>query len=114
VVLALAGLLAMAAPAAADVVPSVDCVAPAADTVNVYFGYANDGPQQTIEFGNQNQVAPGSGFQGQPTVFNQGKRLPRLLSATARIAVHLVVPASAVVNPDRLVEPSSANSKTTA
>lgn len=70
--LALAGLSAMAGPAAADVVPFVDCVAPGSGTVNVYFGYANDGEQTSIVFGEQNQVVPGIGYQGQPQVFNQG------------------------------------------
>lgn len=70
--LALAGLTASAGRAEADVVPFVDCVTPGPGTVNVYFGYTNDGEQQTIAFGEQNQVVPGIGYQGQPTVFNQG------------------------------------------
>lgn len=70
--LALAALLAMASPAAGDVVPFVDCVGPGPGTVNVYFGYTNDGPEQGIGFGEQNEIVPGIGFQGQPTVFNQG------------------------------------------
>lgn len=70
--LALAGLLAMAGPAAADVVPFVDCVGAGSGTVNVYFGYTNDGEQASIGFGEQNQIVPGIGYQGQPTVFNRG------------------------------------------
>lgn len=70
--LALAAFLAMAGPAAADIVPFVDCVTPGSGTVHVYFGYTNDGVAQSIPFGEQNSVFPGIEFQGQPTVFNQG------------------------------------------
>jgi hypothetical protein len=70
--LVLAGLTASTGRAAADVVPFVDCVTPGPGVVNVYFGYTNDGEQQTILFGEQNQVVPGLGYQGQPTIFNQG------------------------------------------
>ena len=72
VALALSASLATAAPAAADVVPFVDCVGAGTGTVNVYFGYTNDGPAQSILFGEQNEVVPGIGYQGQPTVFNTG------------------------------------------
>jgi uncharacterized repeat protein (TIGR01451 family) len=46
----------------------------------VYFGYVNDGAPQNIEFGNENQVIPGFGFQGQPTIFNSGS-YPRVFRA---------------------------------
>jgi hypothetical protein len=78
--LALVGALAMARPAAADVVPFVDCVGAGSGVVHVYFGYTNDGSQQSIEFGDQNQVVPGLGYQGQPTVFNPGT-YPRVFRA---------------------------------
>ena len=54
--------------------PVVDCMVPEGhpDNFYVYYGYVNPGPQITIDFGEQNQVIPGSGFQGQPTVFNIG------------------------------------------
>jgi uncharacterized repeat protein (TIGR01451 family) len=74
---------AFAAPAArADIVPFVDCVAPnpATGTWLVYFGYTNDGSQMSIPFGSENQVIPGFGFQGQPTVFNIGT-YPRVFRA---------------------------------
>lgn len=70
--LALAAFLATAGPAAGDVVPVVDCVAPGTGTVNVYFGYTNDGVSEAIPFGEANEVVPGIQFQGQPTVFNSG------------------------------------------
>ncbi len=69
--LALVGLLASASPAAADVVPFVDCVTPGPGTVYVYFGYTADS-QQSITFGEENQIVPGLGYQGQPEVFNRG------------------------------------------
>jgi hypothetical protein len=69
---AIAGLLATASPAAADIVPFVDCVGAGPGTVNVYFGYANDGEAASIGFGEENQVIPGIGYQGQPTIFNRG------------------------------------------
>lgn len=72
IVVAIAGLLATASPAAADVVPFVDCVGAGPGTVNVYFGYANDGESASIGFGEENQVVPGIGYQGQPTIFNRG------------------------------------------
>src|SRR5262249_56559350 len=64
-----------AAGAGADVVPAVDCFVAngSGPSVNkVYFGYANDGAQTPIAFGDQNQIVPGIGFQGQPTGFNTG------------------------------------------
>jgi hypothetical protein len=78
---AIAAFLAMASPAAADVVPIVDCVAPGPGTVNVYFGYTNDGIPQSIPFGEQNMIVPGIEFQGQPTVFDDGTYL-RVFRAT--------------------------------
>lgn len=45
----------------------------------IYFGYEADA-QQLLEFGDANQVHPGLGYQGQPTVFNVG-RYPRVFSA---------------------------------
>jgi hypothetical protein len=70
--LALASFLVSAGPAAGDVVPTVDCVAPGSGTVNVYFGYTNDGISEGIPFGEGNEVVPGIQFQGQPEVFNAG------------------------------------------
>jgi hypothetical protein len=72
VVLVLTGLGTTAAPAAADIVPFVDCVTPGTGPVNVYFGYTNDGETTSIPFGEQNEIVPGLGYQGQPTVFNKG------------------------------------------
>ncbi len=63
--------------------PIVDCITPSgtADNVwHVYYGYVNSGSQQFIDFGDQNQVAPGLGFQGQPLVFNTGS-YPRVFRA---------------------------------
>lgn len=69
---AFAACLAMAGPAAGDVVPFVDCVAPGPGTVNVYFGYTNDGPSVSIPFGEGNEIFPGIQYQGQPTVLDEG------------------------------------------
>jgi hypothetical protein len=75
------------APRAADaqalpITPIVDCLQlnTATGTYWVYFGYVNTGSPATIEFGSQNQVIPGFGFQGQPTVFNTGS-YPRVFRA---------------------------------
>lgn len=69
--LALAG--AGPSPAAA-VTPVVECMSPTetAGVLHVYYGYVNPGAPATIDFGTTNQVIPGFGFQGQPTVFNTG------------------------------------------
>src|SRR3954449_8596382 len=77
----LAGLTG-AVPALA-VTPIVDCRAPntATGTQWVYFGYVNSAAPVNIDFGTQNQVIPGFGFQGQPTVFNTGS-YPRVMRAT--------------------------------
>lgn len=63
--------------------PIVDCITPAGAGENVWhvhYGYVNSGPQAYIDFGDQNQVVPGLGFQGQPTVFNPGS-YPRVFRA---------------------------------
>ncbi len=55
--------------------PFADCVVPPqppAIAAKAYFGYSNPGAQRTIVFGDDNQVVPGLGFQGQPQVFNSG------------------------------------------
>lgn len=72
-----------ASPAHAAPVPVVDCITPtgtAPDIWWIYFGYVNTGAQQSIDFGDQNQVFPGLGYQGQPTVFNTGS-YPRVFRA---------------------------------
>lgn len=84
-ILALAAAAALTVPAraaAADVKPTVDCITPAAtaNTSWVYFGYTNPGSQTFIDFGDDNVVVPGLGFQGQPTVFNTGV-YPRVFRA---------------------------------
>jgi hypothetical protein len=70
----------------------VDCVEPntATGTRWVYFGYVNDGAPVNIDFGTLNQVLPGFGFQGQPTVFNTGS-YPRVLRAVWNQAVFTAV-----------------------
>jgi hypothetical protein len=70
------------APASAALTPVVECQEPNPSTGTrwVYFGYVNDGAPMNIEFGAQNQVIPGFGFQGQPTVFNTGS-YPRVFRA---------------------------------
>ena len=70
--LAAGAFAASTATASADVVPFVECVRPGPSSALVYFGYTNDGPQEFIAFGDQNQVVPGLGFQGQPETFNTG------------------------------------------
>jgi hypothetical protein len=73
-----------AAPTTADaaVTPIVDCMTPDSNpgVYLVYFGYVNTGDQTTITFGDDNQIVPGLGYQGQPTVFNAGS-YPRVLRA---------------------------------
>jgi hypothetical protein len=68
--------LALMAPASASaaITPVVECRQTNPDTGTrwIYFGYVNDGAPMNIEFGDQNQVVPGFGFQGQPTIFNSG------------------------------------------
>jgi hypothetical protein len=81
VALAVIASLAFAGPAAGDVVPFVDCVGAGTGTVNVYFGYTNDGAAQAILFGEQNMIVPGIEYQGQPTVFDTGT-YPRVFRAT--------------------------------
>lgn len=69
--------------AGAAPLPVVDCITPSgtADGVwQVYFGYVNTGGQTTVAFGDDNQIVPGLGFQGQPSVFNEGS-YPRVLRA---------------------------------
>ncbi len=64
-----------APPACPRVTPFADCVVPPqppAIAAKAYFGYSNPGAQRTIVFGDDNQVVPGLGFQGQPQVFNSG------------------------------------------
>lgn len=81
--LAAASLLLAPASAPADVVPFVDCVVapvPPSATAKIYFGYANDGAQTSIVFGDANQVVPGLGYQGQPEVFSSGT-FPRVFHA---------------------------------
>lgn len=80
-----ASAIALAAPTAAvgaNVTPTVDCVttATSATSLWVYFGYVNTGSQTSIDFGDANQVVPGLGFQGQPTIFNPGA-YPRVFRA---------------------------------
>lgn len=74
--LGLLSTLALMAPAQASaaITPVVECRQTNPDTGTrwIYFGYVNDGAPANIEFGTQNQVIPGFGFQGQPTVFNSG------------------------------------------
>lgn len=67
--------------ATASLRPFVDCIqaTPEAGIYTVYFGYENEVPQG-LEFGDANVVAPGLGFQGQPTDFNKGY-YPRVFSA---------------------------------
>ncbi|MBJ7472239.1 MAG: DUF11 domain-containing protein [Solirubrobacteraceae bacterium] len=62
------------ARAAAAPVPLVNCITPNTSGVGfwVYFGYANAGVQETILFGDSNQIVPGLGYQGQPETFNTG------------------------------------------
>jgi hypothetical protein len=63
--------------------PIVDCIAPnpSTGTLFVYYGYTNGGVQESIPFGESNQVVPGIQFQGQPTVFNTGV-YPNVFRAT--------------------------------
>ena len=70
------------APAPAAITPLVECRQTNPDTGTrwIYFGYVNDGAPMNIEFGDQNQVVPGFGFQGQPTIFNSGS-YPRVFRA---------------------------------
>lgn len=73
----------VASPAHASPVPIVDCITPRGDAPNswwIHFGYVNTGAQQAVAFGDQNQVVPGLGYQGQPTVFNTGS-YPRVFRA---------------------------------
>ncbi|UUY05703.1 DUF11 domain-containing protein [Svornostia abyssi] len=73
----------VASPARAAPVPIVDCITPTGEASNLWwisFGYVNTGAQQFIDFGDQNQVVPGLGYQGQPTVFNTGS-YPRVFRA---------------------------------
>jgi hypothetical protein len=71
--------------ARAAVTPIVECRAPnaqaGAGNFHVYYGYVNPGGPVQIDFGPANQVIPGFGFQGQPTVFNSGS-YPRVFRAT--------------------------------
>lgn len=79
---------AFAAPASAAPVPIVDCITPSGTDPNlrwIYFGYVNTGQQQFIDFGDANQVAPGLGYQGQPTVFNPGS-YPRVFRAIYNVS----------------------------
>jgi hypothetical protein len=68
--------------AQAAVTPIVDCLEQSGTpgVFRVYFGYVNPGGQTLIDFGDQNQVIPGLGYQGQPTVFNTGS-YPRVFRA---------------------------------
>jgi hypothetical protein len=68
--------------AQAAVTPIVDCLERSGTpgVFYVYFGYVNPGGQTLIDFGDQNQVVPGLGYQGQPTVFNTGS-YPRVFKA---------------------------------
>lgn len=87
--LAAATLLVAPGAAVADVAPFVDCVvapAPPSVAAKVYFGYANDGTQVSIPFGDANQVVPGLGYQGQPQVFATGV-FPRVFHAVGNTAV---------------------------
>ncbi|WFE24991.1 Ig domain-containing protein [Solwaraspora sp. WMMD791] len=71
---------AFAAPG--QVRPFVDCIQERPDGTGVYtiyFGY-EAGAQQLLEFGDANQVYPGLGYQGQPSVFNVG-HYPRVFAA---------------------------------
>jgi hypothetical protein len=80
----LAAALGTAGSAAASVVPIADCAVPISGSPGqylVYFGYQNNGAQATIPFGDGNQIVPGIGFQGQPTVFDVGT-YPRVFRAT--------------------------------
>lgn len=82
-----AGLLtgtASAAPAAVagSVTPFVDCVSNDAATglSTVYFGYSNTtGAPVSYTVGSSNEVIPGTGFEGQPTMFTTGI-WPRIFS----------------------------------
>jgi hypothetical protein len=70
------------ASVSAAVTPITDCRAETATpgVFGVYYGYVNTGAPQNIEFGPDNQMIPGFGFQGQPVVFNTGS-YPRVLTA---------------------------------
>lgn len=73
----------------ADVAPFVDCVVapvPPSVAAKIYFGYANDGTQVSIPFGDANPVAPVLGYQGQPQVFATGV-FPRVFHAVWNTAV---------------------------
>ena len=74
--------LVVATPARAAVTPLPDCLEPTgtAGIYNVYYGYVNDGANVSIPFGDDNQVVPGIGYQGQPTVFDAGS-YPRVFRA---------------------------------
>jgi hypothetical protein len=80
------------APAGAALTPVPDCRTPGAieGTYLVYYGYVNDGAPTDIDFGPQNQVIPGFGFQGQPTVFNTGS-YPRVFRATFNSNVFMAI-----------------------
>jgi hypothetical protein len=60
--------------AAIPVTPFVDCVVhESANIWSVYFGYSNTGTQSyDIPVGADNNVDPGTPFQGQPETFNRG------------------------------------------
>ena len=73
--------LAIAAPARAGITPVTDCLVPTGGgSFLAYFGYVNDGVSTSIPFGDDNQVVPGIGFQGQPTVLSSGS-YPRVFRA---------------------------------
>ncbi len=78
----LAGLALIAPARAAAVTPVAECLEPTATpgVFNVYYGYVNTGTPQQIDFGSENQVLPGFGVQGQPTIFNVGS-YPRVFKA---------------------------------
>ena len=75
----LAAPQAFAAPG--QVRPFVDCIEERSGSgvYTVYFGYEAVA-QQLLEFGDDNQVVPGLGYQGQPSVFNAG-HYPRVFAA---------------------------------
>ncbi|MFC8845745.1 MULTISPECIES: putative Ig domain-containing protein [unclassified Micromonospora] len=81
----LVGLVAVpdASAAVPPLRPFVDCIQPkpeaAAGIYLVYFGYESDA-QRMLEFGDANQIVPGLGYQGQPTIFNGGY-YPRVFAA---------------------------------
>jgi uncharacterized repeat protein (TIGR01451 family) len=68
--------------AATGPTPFVDCIVQLpSGLIQVYYGYTNAGPSESIPVGDDNQIFPGVQNQGQPTHFNLGT-YPRVFVVT--------------------------------